>query len=98
MVNTTYINIVDNLNYAFSVKGDKYFPIADFRLDEFNHCSHFLDDINLSPNKKGDYILFKRRRKHCNTTDIRYIYKFIDLINILGLINLTKLVKKIYLL
>lgn len=47
------------------------YPVAELRLDEHEHCLHFLDNINIAPSKKGDYILNNMRRSHCNSTDSR---------------------------
>lgn len=70
-----YINVSSSLYYTFERETVGFFPAATFRLDEYAHCAH-LDLQNISPDKKGDYILLKRRRQECPTRDARA--KFVD--------------------
>lgn len=47
------------------------YPIADFKLTEYNFCP-FFDQINISPNKDGNYVLeIDNYSTTCTGTDPR---------------------------
>lgn len=59
-----------NLKYTYKSDEEGFFPVMNFRLDEYAHCLN-PNRVNISPDKKGEYILMKTRREYCKDKENR---------------------------
>ncbi|KAL4432960.1 hypothetical protein ABPG74_014474 [Tetrahymena malaccensis] len=74
IVGNTQIQIlqIDNTVSLSFEKQSSHYPVSQFRIDEYSHCQHITEQ-QISPTKRGDYVLLNNRRQFCSQNDTRPI-------------------------